>query len=338
MTIEPTSATERLFTEALGLGVGSGVVGVIVLSVLAFAGRQLVQTWSKAALDAAKHKMSEDILRTKKKLDALLAKEERMRAERYAWQNSVYESVRSLSRRLGNILTDDGHVALAPGAVLDPQWSMTHEYFLESTMFLFAQYFCCVQLIRDDLSFELFASIEERDRFFSAFDRVSNALGTFPRSDATTDAVDRQVFRLEQREIGETLIVSDKRRGRRCMRFATFRDSFSAGQLDDVLLPLRRFLVGLEKEKDIRFRRLEDVKAGLEQVEQACVVALTGLVEVSAASSPRQAPHITSPPNLPIGSIMPVLGLTLRRTGQHSFADSRGGPGEGRGDRASRND
>jgi hypothetical protein len=68
-------------------------------------------------------------------------------------------------RRLDNILKNEGYLALSPDAKnkVNGEWSVTHGYFLSSTIFLFSQYFFGVRLLKERLSFELFDHHSDKD-------------------------------------------------------------------------------------------------------------------------------------------------------------------------------
>jgi hypothetical protein len=81
---------------------------------------------------------------------------------------------------------------------------------MNSTLYLFGQYFCWIRMLEEELNFELFESQVEKDEFFFAVREVSKALSDFPPS-YSCSGKDFQVFRLQQRVIGELCVVSDVR-------------------------------------------------------------------------------------------------------------------------------
>jgi hypothetical protein len=89
------------------------------------------------------------------------ARADRIREDIERWANPILGSVMELQGRLDNILKEEGHLALTPVAQdrINREWSITYEYFLPSTVFLFSQYFCWVRLLEETLSFELLRSM-----------------------------------------------------------------------------------------------------------------------------------------------------------------------------------
>jgi hypothetical protein len=205
-------------------------------------------------------------------------RKERIREEVLRWANPILGSVKSLTTRLGNILDDDLYVALDPAGeewLLDEDWAIDRDYALESTLFVFAEYFAWVQLLHERMNFELFESQETKDEFFAAIWKVSGALSRWPDPLVVGDGQDTQVFVLQQRAIGELLIV----RGGDTPRVLGYPDFLAARKdkppFTEMLAPLEELLSGLEKETK-RWQRLENTRGALAELEALCN-ALLGL-------------------------------------------------------------
>jgi hypothetical protein len=130
-------------------------------------------------------------------------RKERIREEVLRWANPILGSVRSLGSRLENILDQDLYVALDRKAEwsLSEDWAIDRVYAVESTLFVFAEYFAWVQLLHEKMSFELFESEETKDEFFDAVWKVSGALSKWPDTRVKGKDRDAQVFVLQQRAI-----------------------------------------------------------------------------------------------------------------------------------------
>jgi hypothetical protein len=146
--------------------IGSTTVVVAILGYVA-------QTSIKYFLDRDAETFKSEVARKTARLD-------RVRQEVLRWSNPVLGSVQELQGRLKNVLDDDGYLALAPDSKLNPDWSIDHQYFLSSTVFLFAQYFCWVHLLEERLNFELFEQQAEKDDFFREVKDVERTLASFP--------------------------------------------------------------------------------------------------------------------------------------------------------------
>jgi hypothetical protein len=209
-------------------------------------------------------------------------RKERIREEVLRWANPILGSVKGLTSRLANILDQGLHVALDPeadeGWPVDENWAIDRDYALESTLFVFAEYFAWVQLLHERMSFELFASQRTKDEFFAAIWKVSGALSHWPKPPVHGAGRDTQVFVLQQRAIGELLIVREGD----APRVLAYPDFLAARKSDarfkETLAPLEALLSGLKKKpkKTKRWQRLENTRGALVELEALCN-ALLGL-------------------------------------------------------------
>ena len=143
---------------------------------------------------------------TIKEIDARIEREEkrnkdgRIRQEIIRWANPILDSVNSLRGRLDNILYSAGYLALDPDYknLTNPDWSITYDYFMNSSLYLFGQYFAWIRMMRLQLNFELFETQDEKDEFFEATRKVYKSLSSFPQR-PHCPGPDAQVFGLQQK-------------------------------------------------------------------------------------------------------------------------------------------
>jgi len=224
------------------------------------------------------------------------AKAERIRQEVLVWTNPVLGAVRSLESRLGNILSKKLYLGLDPDQAHEERpvgsdWSMDYEYVMESTLFLFAEYFAWIRLLQERLSFELFESEATRARFDAAIWDVSNEIGNLPlpakfikelpeklvgkQKDGHEDK-DAQVFVLQQRAIGEFLI--DREAG--TPRVRGYPEFLEARERDErfnrALAPLVTLLQGVNPCTTKRWRRLKATLGALGKLKHECDQVLGG--------------------------------------------------------------
>lgn len=231
----------------------------------------------KAELDQAIADRRAQVDEKLRRLDATLIDrrsfDERVRAEIERWANPILGSVQALSNRLDNILFDDGFVALAENYEPGPEWSIDHAYMLQTTVYLFGQFFCWSRLLDERLRFDLFRSQAQKDRFRGALQAVGEPLGKFPFPECEAlPAGDLQVFSGQRRAMGEALIVE---RGPEptCMRLAEFLDQWNEDAFRNRFAPLVALLTGLQPNSK-RWLRLERAFDALRVLEQACIVTL----------------------------------------------------------------
>lgn len=195
-------------------------------------------------------------------------KDERIRGEILRWANPILGAVEDLRARLDNILRQYGFVALNPEYEETAQWSISFDYFIHSTLYLFGAFFAYAEALRDELSFELFRDQEEKTELLRALASVGTALSIFPPPYECTGG-DRQVFRLEQRSIGSMVLREDDRT--RCISYPDFQDRLSDEKFMRTFAPLRKLLECAEpRSNDCRWKRLEAVDVALAQVDAAC--------------------------------------------------------------------
>jgi hypothetical protein len=201
--------------------------------------------------------------------EARRLRDDRLRTEILRWANPILGSVTDLRRRLNNVLERGAHFSLSreSSSQAPAGWSITYEYFMPSTLFLFAQYFHWVRRMQVEMSFELFETQDDKDQFLNRLWQVSDALSKWPlgNEDAPFDI---QVFVLEQRGIGEAVTV--RAEASRCLDFAEFMEAWEEGPLDARLAPLRRLLEDVEPGPNGRWQRLQMVEQALGQLEQHC--------------------------------------------------------------------
>jgi hypothetical protein len=200
-------------------------------------------------------------------------KAHRIREDLERWANPILRAVMELQRRLDNILKNEGYLALSPDAKnrVNSEWSVTHEYFLSSTIFLFSQYFCWVRLLEERLSFELFERHSDKDDLLKKIRDVRRTLSEFPLAElrGLSGAGDRQIFCLQQRGMGEMLALSDGV-NLRCMRFSEFLQNWSEPEFRHRFEPLTRLLDGIGPTNAHRWKRLELMGIALERLHGEC--------------------------------------------------------------------
>jgi hypothetical protein len=139
---------------------------------------------------------------------------------------------------------------------------------MSSLPFLFGQYFAWTQMIRDELSFELFETQHGKDSFFQAIHNVNRALSSFPPKYACKGK-DVQVFSLQQRAMGELLIVREGS-NKRCMSYPEFVERLKSPEFQYHFQPLLALLDGARPEDDCRWQRLKSIATALNDLEKVC--------------------------------------------------------------------
>ena len=199
---------------------------------------------------------------------------ERIRQELLRWANPVLDAVEGLESRLDNILNKGLYQALhkdRKNRRVKPDWAVSYDYVLPTTLFLFANYFAWIRLLQERLSYELFESEEVEKLFFDALWEVTKALSDWPRAGVDGGGRDAQVFALQQRAIGQAVV----RRDTETPRPMTVPEFLSAyGDRDEptfnaILEPLRELVEDLERGTK-RWARLSLTLAELRDFREQC--------------------------------------------------------------------
>jgi hypothetical protein len=257
---------------------------------------------SAQALDQARFEFDKELLARRGEIDFMRdavkyanesdqQRKARLHAQIQRWANPIRNAINDLDHRLGNILGDGAYQALSPRWKAPPQWSADHDYFMTSTMYYFAQYFCWVRMMQLEIGYELFRSTGEMQEFADEIEKVadhlsrypyrvagtaqaesSGALTAVPGGPASAAAKDRQVFRLQQRAIGELLLGSPET-GRPLLSYKDFVDNWSNHdnpQWNRHLAPLQAFLLDIGPEDDTRWARLQAMREELGNLRDMC--------------------------------------------------------------------
>lgn len=237
--------------------------------------RELASTKARAdeILLAQKAEFDHQMETFKVELAGRSARVDRIRQEVVRWANPIFGSVIELRNRLNNILCNQGYLALSPQTQdqLNIDWSITYDYFLPSTVYLFCQYFCWVRLLEEKLSFELFRKHTEKDAFFSKVHAVGHKLSDYPLEELknVVGTGDRQVFRLEQQVLGEAVIASENGE-LRCLRYSEFLAKWPDAAFKRSLRPMTDFVDGLQPTNTHRWKRLELMAGALNELHNEC--------------------------------------------------------------------
>lgn len=178
--------------------------------------------------------------------------QDRLREEVLRWANPVLDAVEGLESRLDNILTKGLYQALhkdRKNRRVKPDWAVSYDYVFPTTLFLFANYFAWIRLLQERLSYELFESEQVEKRFFDALWAVSKTLSDWPRSGVHGGGRDAQVFVLQQRAIGEAVILRDTESPRPMTvpEFVSAYGNKNEPTFNAILEPLRELVEDLER-------------------------------------------------------------------------------------------
>lgn len=195
------------------------------------------------------------------------SQKERTTQETIKWANPVQRAVENLNYRLQNTLEDAGYLALHPGFT-HPSWSINYDYMMQSSLYYFGQYFAWIQMLQEDLNIEIFHSHKERDEFFTAITDVASTLNSYPPLFDCTGK-DVQVFSVQQRAIGESMILREGGQ-KRCMNYVEFLNRIEEDDFRKHFDPLIALLESIDPSQDCKWKRLWSLRNSLIQLNQIC--------------------------------------------------------------------
>ncbi|MBF9131132.1 hypothetical protein I0C86_19520 [Plantactinospora sp. S1510] len=206
------------------------------------------------------------------------SRRETVRRETLKWTTPILMSTDELNSRLGNLLEGGAYPALDANWRRPEAWSMSHGYLYSSTLYLFSAYFSYVELLRRSLNFELFRSQEDKNLLFHGLDAVASTLASYP-APWSSGGRDAQVFRLQQRAIGELMFV-DGVDGPTCLTLADFTERLAEDRFLRQLAPLRELIDGLAPvQGDCRWQRLAATRQALTALSGTCRQLLAAVAD-----------------------------------------------------------
>ncbi|GAA1312421.1 hypothetical protein Psi02_80160 [Planotetraspora silvatica] len=249
---------DQASTSLNWLTVGASTVGSIAAAV--------ISAWIVSAF-ITRREMAESL-----RLQGQKEKTDRIREEVLRWSNPILSAVQDLRGRLKNIIHDDGYVALDPGFEKQGNWSITHDYMVRSTLYLFGVYFAFTGAMRDSLSFELFESQAEKEKMLAALVNVGRTLSDFPASHGCSGQ-DSQVFYIQQRAMGMEMLSEHDRH--QCISYPEFVRKLREADFVDTFAPLEQLVVSVSPSPtDCRWLRLHAVDNALAELEAVCRMVL----------------------------------------------------------------
>lgn len=206
------------------------------------------------------------LLRTKR----ALTRQERIDALLHSAAGPLGSAAEELQARLRNILSNQGYVQLDRNwdQRRPVNWSSTHGYFTSSSVYVFANYFARVEILRDRLGADEHAA--RGQPLMAALNDVARALSSWPAPYTSgCPGWDTQVFTWQQRALGQVLRTG----GSDATHVMTYAEYLAEqGTVEQHAQPLTRLLVDISPspEGNCRWQRLLAVQTALGIVQAQC--------------------------------------------------------------------
>jgi len=181
-------------------------------------------------------------------------KDERKLEELKKWTNPLLSSLNGLIGRLNNIVNEDGYKHLSNS-------SSEYEYYMPSTLYYLSQYLCYIQILREEINYEIFDDNKNESNFFQVLKKVNKSLR------GKDNNFDRPLYSLEQREISELMMDINYNNKRVCKSYYSFHEKFETPEMREILKPLRNLFENIQK-NDKKFNRLSLLLTALRELKK----------------------------------------------------------------------
>ncbi|MGA1941325.1 hypothetical protein [Arcobacter sp. YIC-310] len=231
---------------------------------IVWVGKKVFESSATALLE--NYKKDLNVLLEKEKSEILKEKEsfDRKFEETKKWANPILSSVNGITGRLKHIVEQNGHFEL----------SVNHEgykYYYPSTLYYFSQYLCWIQILKEEINYEIFDEEKNESTFFMAIKDVNIAIREYTQ-DTDFDERGNPIYSLQQREISELL----RKDNNSCMSYYEFNKKLSTDDsFKGVLAPITN-LVNEIKPETKEFKRIENILEKLFILQEECKLILKG--------------------------------------------------------------
>ena len=228
-------------------------------------------------------KLSADLAKLESALGVDVAAAERARDRHERILYPLWVAVGGLEARLNNVLNDQVYTFLSSSTKPLHNWSMTYDYAMSSTAFLFAQYFCWARVVEERLTRDVVKDADRRNRLMRAIRKVGNTLSTYPvgplelsfesfNMKRFESGTDRQIFTMQQRAIGEFMTEHATNGSIMVKSFSDFEAARSNGndQPNPRFAPLFSFLEELNPNDPPRWERIRLMHQALGELKEDC--------------------------------------------------------------------
>lgn len=199
-----------------------------------------------------------------------LDRAEAVRIKVVTWAYPIKEAANNLYYRLENICDDKGYLPLARDwdSRRPEDWSATHAYFMNSSVYLFGSLFAQVELLRLNLGLDYYPQQVDKDRLIQKVHAVESALSRWPAEfTGRCHGEDRQVFLLEQWAVGQAFFNETTLRA---ITYAEFlRDAENLSRYTEPFVRLLEDLRPIPAE-NCRWIRVSSMRGPLIDLQEEC--------------------------------------------------------------------
>lgn len=247
--------------------VGKYFTSVAVITAgIVWLGKYIFDNGAKSLLKKYENDLKKEFEKEKIQLQQEKESSDRKLEEIRKWTNPILSSVNGLIGRLNHIIKEKGYIELDNS-------HDGYKYYFPTTVYYFAQYLCWIQILKEEINYEIFDEDDKRSTFFQAIKDVNIAIREY---NSSFDFNDRghPIYSLQQREISEIMRVEGTNR---CIGYSTFSHNFSKEEgFLRVLEPINNLFEKLNLDSK-EFKRIEIVLDKLLKLQKECKIVLKGI-------------------------------------------------------------
>ncbi|MFX4217729.1 hypothetical protein ACOL3B_02370 [Aliarcobacter butzleri] len=245
------------------LGTYFGSLAVLTGGIV-WLGKYIFDNSAKALLEKYKNELKIDL--EKEKIEIKKEKEnfDRKLEEIKKWTNPILSSVNGITGRLKHIIEQEGYLELDKSHV-------GYDYYYPSTLYYFTQYLCWIQILKEEINYEIFDKGKSESSFFKTIKDVNIEIRKYD-SDCELNERGNPVYSLQQREIAELM----KNESGMCIGYYEFNNRLSTDDsFKKVLRPINNLICGI-KPNSKEFERLKNILEKLILLQKECQNILKG--------------------------------------------------------------
>ncbi|MDD2383128.1 MAG: hypothetical protein PHN18_02965 [Sulfurospirillaceae bacterium] len=231
-------------------------ISVITTGVV-FLGKKILDTASKMTLEKYKNELKIELENEKNEIKKLYEKDNRKFEELKKWTNPVLSSVNGLIGRLDYFINKNGKKALLED-------ELEYNYYMPSSLYYFAQYLCWIQVLKEEINYEIFNEKKDEKDFFNAIHSVNVNL--------RSTAFMTPIYSLQQRQIAE-MMISHENGKRICKSYYEFEENYKSEKFRLIIFPIEKLIQGINGEISNE-EQLRAICSSLSELKKCCTKVL----------------------------------------------------------------
>lgn len=249
----------------LWIEIGKNLTSVAALTgVIVWFGKYIFDNSVKSLLEKYKNELKIDLEKGKIEIQKEKESFDRKLEEIKKWTNPILSSVNGITGRLNHIINQKGYLELDKSHV-------GYDYYYPSTLYYFAQYLFWIQILKEEISYEIFDESKSESSFFKAIKDVNIEIRKYDSNCKFTER-GNPIYSLQQREISEAM----KKEYRTCIGYYEFNKILSNDEhFKKILIPIDKLINEIKPDTN-EFERIKNTLEKLVLLKKECQNILKG--------------------------------------------------------------